>query len=98
MKKLICMMLVAACMSLTAQAQTKASDVAKFKTDNIVVGKAKQGVPASATFTFTNTSNAPLVIEKVTPSCGCTAADYTKASIAPGATGVVRSEEHTSEL
>ena len=90
MKKLICIILVAACTAVAAQAQTKTSEVAKFKTDNVAIGKAKQGVPATATFTFTNTGKTPLVIERVAPSCGCTAADYTKTAIAPGSTGVVK--------
>ena len=40
-------------------------------------------------FTVKNTGNAPLVISRVTASCGCTTPDWTKSPIAPGATGVV---------
>lgn len=47
--------------------------------------------PATATFKITNTGDKPLVISNVTTSCGCTDADWTKAPIAPGASGVITS-------
>ncbi len=35
-------------------------------------------------------AKSPLVIERVQPSCGCTAPDWTKEPIAPGKTGMVK--------
>ena len=49
------------------------------------LGDVAQNKPAKATFVLTNTGNTPLVLKNVKPSCGCTAADYTKEPIAPGA-------------
>lgn len=46
--------------------------------------------PASHTFTIRNTGGAPLVINRVTASCGCTQPEWTKAPIAPGQTGEVK--------
>jgi len=43
----------------------------------------------SHSFIFTNTSNSPITISRVTPSCGCTTTDYTKGPIMPGKTGTV---------
>jgi len=43
----------------------------------------------SHSFIFTNTSNGPVSISRVTPSCGCTTTDYTKGPIMPGKTGSV---------
>ena len=43
----------------------------------------------SHSFLFTNTSNSPVSINRVTPSCGCTTTDYTKGPIMPGRTGTV---------
>ena len=40
-------------------------------------------------FTFTNTGNAPLVINQATASCGCTATDYTQEPILPGKKGTI---------
>lgn len=71
-------------------AQKKFSDVAKFDKETYDFGKIKQNVPAVATFTVTNISNAPIVIEQANPTCGCTISDYTKTPIAPGQTGTIK--------
>ncbi len=42
-----------------------------------------------ATFTFTNTGKAPLVINQVVASCGCTVPHYDKRPIAPGQKGSI---------
>ncbi|MGL5228070.1 MAG: DUF1573 domain-containing protein [Bacteroidales bacterium] len=41
-------------------------------------------------FKFKNTGNAPLVISRVTASCGCTTPEWTKEPVAPGKTGYVK--------
>ena len=41
------------------------------------------------TFTFTNVGNAPLVINQVIASCGCTIPRYDKRPIAPGQKGSI---------
>lgn len=43
-------------------------------------------------FKFTNTGNAPLVIQAVKPSCGCTTPDWSKEPVLPGKTGFIRAE------
>lgn len=50
-------------------------------------GTIEQGTPQEHIFKFTNTGNAPLVIVDAKSSCGCTVPEYTKAPVAPGATG-----------
>lgn len=72
-----------------AFAQKKAADVAKFNTEAFDFGKVKHNVPATATYIVTNTGTEPLIMT-VTPSCGCTASDYTKSPIAPGKTGYIK--------
>lgn len=73
-----------------AQPQAKkVADVAKFEKETIDFGKIKQSIPAKGTFTVTNISTAPLIIEQANPTCGCTISDYTKEPIAPGKTGVI---------
>ena len=52
--------------------QKKAEDVVKFKEMAYDFGKIKQSVPVTHDFVFTNMSDAPVVIESATPSCGCT--------------------------
>lgn len=45
---------------------------------------------ASHTFVVKNTGDSPLVITRITASCGCTQPEWTKAPIAPGKTGNVK--------
>ncbi len=73
---------------ILAQAK-KPADVVKFNSESVDLGKAKMGNPVTATFTFTNTSKEDVVIEMVTPGCGCTKSDYTKEPIKPGKTGTI---------
>lgn len=44
----------------------------------------------SCQFDFTNTGNAPLIIQQVTSSCGCTIPEWTKTPVMPGSKGYVR--------
>lgn len=76
----------------------KAADVAKFETETIDLGKVKQDVPATATFTVTNISKEPLIIEQANPTCGCTISDYTKEPIAPGKTGTIKATYNAKNL
>ncbi|MDR1981026.1 MAG: DUF1573 domain-containing protein [Tannerellaceae bacterium] len=47
------------------------------------------GEKVSHTFKVVNKGDAPLVITRVIPSCGCTTPEWTKEPIAPGASGEV---------
>ena len=53
-------------------------------------GEIPQGKPVSVEFAFTNTGDAPLLIADVATSCGCTASDYSKEPIAPGASSKIK--------
>ena len=97
MKKIL-LPVVALLLSTTIFAQKKVADVAKFASETIDFGKIKQGVPAKGTFTITNISNEPLIIEQANPTCGCTISDYTKAPIAPGKTGVINATYNAAAL
>ncbi len=46
-------------------------------------------LPSKVNFALRNTGTAPLNITEVIPSCGCTAVDWTRGPIAPGAEGAV---------
>ena len=52
-------------------------------------GTIEEGVQATVTFTFKNTGNAPLILNSVKASCGCTTPKWTKEPIAPGEEGTV---------
>lgn len=64
--------------------------VVKFKETKHNFGNVKLNKPASNTFTFTNTSNKPLIIETATATCGCTTPEYPKKPILPGKTADVK--------
>ena len=71
----------------TTQApQKKAEDFIKFKELTYNFGKIKQNVPVTHNFEFTNTSDAPVIIESATPSCGCTTPVKPDAAILKGKT------------
>lgn len=55
-------------------------------------GRITEGQKLSVSFRFRNSGPAPLVIESVKPSCGCTVADYPKQPIPPGGEGEITGE------
>lgn len=54
------------------------------------MGQINEGQKLEVAFRFKNTGTKPLVIQQVTPSCGCTVADAPKEPIAPGEEGVIK--------
>ncbi len=74
----------------TATAAATARPRLKFATDKHDFGKVKQGQSVSYEFVFENQGDAPLVIEKVETSCGCTAALLSEKKIEPGKKGKVK--------
>lgn len=57
--------------------------------ENFSFGQIYQGEKVEHTFHFQNTGDAPLNVEKVRTSCGCTAALLSETVIGPGETGEV---------
>lgn len=53
-------------------------------------GTIKEGDLATYEFKFTNTGKMPLVLTSVNASCGCTAPEWPKEPIAPGASAMVK--------
>ncbi len=49
-------------------------------------GDIEKGVPASATFTYKNISDEPIVLEVVRSTCGCTVSEWSKQPVEPGQT------------
>lgn len=66
-----------------------------FSTDNHNFGTIAEGPAADFTFSFRNTGKEPIILQKVQPACGCTAADYTKEPILPGQQGYVKASYST---
>jgi hypothetical protein len=66
-----------------------------FSSENHNFGSIAEGPAADYTFTFRNTGKEPIILQKVQPACGCTAADYTKEPILPGKEGYVKASYST---
>jgi hypothetical protein len=97
MKKLF-LSLTALTFSAIMFAQKTVADVAKFETEIINQGYLKQSEPKEVKFIVTNISKEPLIIEQANPTCGCTMGDYTKAPIAPGATGYISAKFNAANV
>ena len=62
----------------------------EFDTKEIHFGKIVPGAAIDQVYRFRNAGTAELVIHRVKPSCGCTAALLTKTTLAPGESGEVQ--------
>jgi len=75
-------------LSLAGFAQEKKA-VIEFKNTEINYGEIKKGDDGTRVFEFTNTGEAPLIINRVRSSCGCTIPSKPKQPIMPGKTGKI---------
>ena len=87
---------MAAVILLAASAAAAGKEArAKFKEETWDFGKVKQGEVLAHEFVFVNEGDAPLVIERVATSCGCTAALASEDRIAPGKEGRIKASFDT---
>lgn len=86
MKKLLLAVFLLGTSSLIYAQNTvkKAEDVVKFKEMKHNFGKIKQGVPVTYDFEFSNSGDAPVVIENATASCGCTTPEWPQQPVMKG--------------
>lgn len=73
------------------------AEEAKFTTSSFMweksshdFGTIEKGVPVNVVFEFTNKGSVPISIFKVSTPCGCTVAEYTQGSLAPGEKGYIK--------
>ena len=69
--------------------QEKGVPVLSFEEKSFDFGDIKQGDKVSHTFKFTNTGSAPLLINRVQTTCGCTVPKWPREPIAPQASGEI---------
>ncbi len=93
MKQLITILFVGL-ISFAVNAQAKI----EFKSETIDYGTIEKGSNGVRTFEFTNTGNEPLIISKVTSSCGCTIPKKPEDPILPGKTGEIEVKYDTNRV
>lgn len=96
MKNLIAILFVGM-LSISAFAQEKVAKI-EFKTDVIDYGTIEKGSDGVRVFEFTNTGNAPLIISKVSSTCGCTVPSKPDGPILPGETGKISVKYDTNRV
>lgn len=89
---LIALTISSVMLCLSAEAAPTASIPSNFHQ----FGSVNQGAIVEHSFELKNTGNEPLLIRKVLPSCGCTAAIMDSHSIAPGQTVAIRASFNTA--
>lgn len=96
MKHLITILFIGL-ISFSMNAQDKVAEI-EFKSDIIDYGTIEKGADGKRVFEFTNTGKAPLIISKVTSSCGCTIPKWSKEPILPGKTGEIQVKYNTTRV
>ena len=61
----------------------------EFEESAFGFGLVKEGAQVKHTFILKNTGDAPVILSKVTASCGCTQPEFSKSPILPGATSEI---------
>ncbi|MGB6268125.1 MAG: DUF1573 domain-containing protein [Olleya sp.] len=96
MKKLFTILFIGL-ISLSLNAQEKVAKI-EFKETTIDYGVIEKGANGVRTFEFTNTGDAPLMISKVSSTCGCTVPKKPTEPIMPGQTGEIEVKYDTKRL
>lgn len=96
MKKIVLLLFVGL-LGFTMTAQDAAAKI-EFKTETVDYGEIAKGSDGVRVFEFTNTGDAPLIISKVSSSCGCTIPKKPEAPILPGKTGEISVKYDTNRV
>ncbi len=85
--------------SLTVQAQDKPAvpqDSIIFESTVHDYGTIVQNSDGTCEFKFTNKGKAPIVLNDVKASCGCTVPEWTRTPVAPGEKGTIKVTYNTN--
>ena len=97
MMKKIVLILFVGLLGFTMTAQDAAAKI-EFKSETVDYGEIAKGADGVRVFEFTNTGDAPLIISKVSSSCGCTIPKKPEAPILPGKTGEISVKYDTNRV
>tara|TARA_R110000868_G_scaffold30589_2_gene112923 strand:+ start:42113 stop:42502 length:390 start_codon:yes stop_codon:yes gene_type:complete len=96
MKKIVLVLFVGL-LGISLNAQDKTAKI-EFKSDTVDYGEIQKGADGIRVFEFTNTGDAPLIISKVSSSCGCTIPKSPKDPILPGKKGEIQVKYDTNRV
>ena len=96
MKKIVLVLFVGL-LALSVNAQDKTAKI-EFKTETLDYGVIAKDSDGIRVFEFTNTGTAPLIISKVSSSCGCTIPKKPEEAILPGKTGEIQVKYDTKRV
>lgn len=94
-KPILFILFIFAPLTLTAQAS---GPMINFEIETIDYGEISKGSDGVRTFIFENTGNAPLEIQGVRSSCGCTIPKKPEVPIAPGDKGEITVKYDTNRV
>tara|TARA_B100000900_G_scaffold264723_1_gene225871 strand:- start:5562 stop:5942 length:381 start_codon:yes stop_codon:yes gene_type:complete len=94
-KPILFILLIFAPLALTAQAS---GPMINFEIETIDYGEISKGSDGVRTFIFENTGDAPLKIQGVRSSCGCTIPKKPEVPIAPGDKGEITVRYDTNRV
>jgi hypothetical protein len=97
MMKKIVLVLFIGLLGFSLTAQDKKAKI-EFKTETIDYGVIEKGSDGVRVFEFTNTGDAPLIISKVSSSCGCTIPKWSNEPILPGKSGEIQVKYDTNRV
>ena len=97
MMKKIVLVLFVGLLGFSLQAQEKKAKI-EFKTETVDYGEIAKGSNGVRVFEFTNTGDAPLIISKVSSSCGCTIPKKPEDPILPGKVGKIEVKYDTNRV
>jgi hypothetical protein len=70
----------------------------KFDTETIDYGKINKGADGERIFVFTNIGDAPIIIQNVQSSCGCTIPEKPEKPVMPGEKGEIKVSYDTKRV
>jgi len=94
MKKIVIALFIGM-IGFAVQAQTP---VISFEQETIDYGEIEKGADGLRVFKFTNTGDAPLIIEDVKSTCGCTVPKKPSGPIAPGESSTIEVKYDTKRV
>ncbi|MDP2114594.1 MAG: DUF1573 domain-containing protein [Bacteroidota bacterium] len=94
---LVLVMVLFASLSMQAQVSpTSVQDSIVFDKMAHDYGTIVQGSDGNCEFKFVNKGKAPIILNEVKASCGCTSPDWTRTPVAPGETGTIKVAYNTN--